>query len=300
MTIFHRTPWLALLIVPVLSACSTTPSLCLFGCNSERRASTSLVEYLYPQGDVPAETATAELHLPLRVGLTFLPARGAAVADAALRQSLLERVQARFRSLDYVRDIVIVPDYYLAPRGGFDALQQLARLQDLDVIALVSSDQVSHRGENERALAYLTVVGAFLVRGSEHETHTLLDLAVVEPQSRSLLLRAGGTSSLADTSKAIEQGKELRRQQAQGLELAVEQLLLNLDRELQSFAHRVRAGEAPVRVVRQGGGGTSGGGGAADAAVLAALAVLALGRAVRRRPSHSPLNPRGARASRGR
>lgn len=291
-----------LLAVPLLGSCASTGGLCFFACGSERRASTSLVEYLYPSGDVPATNETAELRLPLRVGLSFLPSRyGDAVADAALRQTLLERVRERFRGLDYVREIVIVPDYYLASSGGFDALQQLARLQSFDVIALVSSDQVSHRGENERSLAYLTVVGAFLVRGSDQETHTLIDLAVLEPQSRSLLLRAGGTSSLAASSSAIEQDKELRRQQSRGLELATEQLIVNLDRELKSFAQRVRTGDAPVRVVRRGseGGGFSGGGGTLDAALLVMLAALAISGAVSRGRVRRAVSPRDAPASRG-
>jgi rhombotail lipoprotein len=288
---------LALAGVAALPGCATQGALCLLDCGSRRSASTSLVEYLYPDGAVPAADASAELRLPLRVGLSFLPSRGGPGVDAVSRQAVLDGVRERFRSLPYVREIVIVPDMYLAPAGGFDALQQVARLQDLDVIALVSSDQVSHTGENSRALMYLTVVGAFLVRGSEHETHTLLDLAVIHPASRSLLLRAGGTSSLADSSTAIDQGRDLRNAEARGMARASGVLMTNLGVELERFAARVRDGDAPVRVTRRSANPAgSGGGGGLGVATLAGLALLLLcGNAAWRgrdsQPAGKPLRP---------
>ena len=155
------------LLIGGLGGCAAIDGLfCLHDCgrNVHRAASTPLVDYLYPAGDLPTRDAEPVLNVPLTVGLTFLPSDRMQAIDAAAREQILAAIRARFRSLPYVRDIVIVPDHYLRPNGGFDGLQQIARLQALDVIALVSYDQVSYSGENERAFAYLTIVGAYFVR----------------------------------------------------------------------------------------------------------------------------------------
>ena len=251
---------------------------CLYDCGGRsvhRAASTPLVDYLYPAGDVPAQDAVPVLNVPLTVGLSFLPSERTQAMDTASRERVLAAIRARFRSLPYVRDIVIVPDHYLRPNGGFDGLQQIARLQGLDVVALVSYDQVSYTGENERAFAYLTIVGAYFVRGDSNETHTLLDLAVVDPASRSLILRAGGTSSLEGKSTAAEQREKQRKLESRGLEAATGTLSANLERELESFRQRIREGTAPVRVVKRSG--SAGGGGVIDVASLALLLLAMLG-----------------------
>ncbi|MGH8263987.1 MAG: rhombotarget lipoprotein [Steroidobacterales bacterium] len=244
-----------------LAGCAGLGGLCFLDCGASRAGTTPLVSYLYPDGSVPASDSTPVLKVPLTVGLAFLPEQpGATGIGASDKDAILSRLRERFRTLDYVRDIVVIPDYYLPRSKGYEGLAQLARLQNLDVIALVSYDQVAKRDENKRSLAYLTIVGAYLVRGSHSETSTLLDLAVVEPSSRSLLLRAGGTSFSSGSSTAVEQGEELRQQSRHGLDLATDELVAHLDRELTLFSERVRAGSGPVKVVRRGQEGAGGGG----------------------------------------
>ena len=264
-----------------LLGCAGTGGLCLVDCGTSRAGSTPLVSYLYPDGSVPASDSTPVLKVPLTVGLAFLPDQpGATELGASDKAAILERLRERFRSLNYVRDIVVIPDYYLPHSGGYESLAQLARLQSLDVLALVSYDQVAKRDENKRSVAYLTIVGAYLVRGSHSETSTLLDLAVVEPASRSLLLRAGGTSFASGSSTAVEQGEKLRQQSRRGLDLAADELVTHLDHELALFSERVRAGNGPVKVVQRGQGG--GGGGAITWTWLLLLAGLpALSRGCR-------------------
>jgi rhombotail lipoprotein len=77
------------------------------------------------------------------VGLSFLPSRtGADQLDPRQEQEILDRIKDHFRARSHGRDIQIIPDGYLSPHGGFESLQQLARLRKLDVVALVSCDQV--------------------------------------------------------------------------------------------------------------------------------------------------------------
>jgi rhombotail lipoprotein len=59
--------------------------------------SSSLVEFLYPDGRVPpAENQIPELKVPLRVGLAFLPSADGAGPTAADREALLEQIRQRF------------------------------------------------------------------------------------------------------------------------------------------------------------------------------------------------------------
>ena len=109
-------------------------------------------------------------------------------------------------------------------------------------------------------------MGAYFVRGDRNETHTLLDMAVIDPKSRALVMRAGGTSALKGNVTGVEAEQHSVAQRARGFELATEQLITNFSRELTDFEQRVRDGTAPVKVVRQGTKG--GGAGALDPLLL--------------------------------
>ncbi|MEZ5533032.1 MAG: rhombotarget lipoprotein [Steroidobacteraceae bacterium] len=266
----------------LLSGCAMLDGGCYQGSAATRATSTPLVSFLYPDGDVATPADHPVMPVPMRVGLAFVPGNYGS-QPVTERYAVLERVRARFAKLPYVESISIVPEGYLNPRSGFTGLEQLARLQGYDALALVSMDQVATRRDNRASLLYLTILGAYVVEGSDQETHTLLDLAVVEPRSRALLLRAAGTSALAGDSTLVDQPAAIDRQRAGGLELATAQLSDNLAIELDRFAARVRNGTAPVAVAKRGG---SGGGGAFGGGTLAVLAALLL-------------MPRGVRAFRG-
>jgi rhombotail lipoprotein len=224
--------------------------------------SSTLVGFLYENGEPPPSDETPQLQLPLRVGLSFLPTTSNVndAPSAAEKDHVLSAVRERFKSLPYVTEIVIVPDYYLHAGGadGLMQLEQLSRLYKLDLYALVSYDQVTVDSLNARALTYFTIVGAFVMRGDKHDTSTLVDLAVIDPKSRALVLRAAGTSQTSGTATLVDSEAKDMRLRRRGIELASTELLDNLARELTAFEDRVRAGTAPVRVVKREktGGGT--------------------------------------------
>ncbi|HEU4591123.1 MAG TPA: rhombotarget lipoprotein [Steroidobacteraceae bacterium] len=259
---------------------------CLFRCGEQRAASTPLVRFLY--GDdrpVPQKDATVTLQLPIRVGLAFLPGRTGNPDEGPTpieRERILGSIRSSFADLPYVSEIVPVPSYYFDARrdDGMQQLEQLARLQNLDLVALISYDQRTQVSENRRSFAYLTIVGALVVRGNHNETQTIVDLAVVEPTRGSLVLRAGGVSSTANTVTAIDQPGKLRKQQRVGFDQATDALIANFRTELTDFEARVRAGTADVKVVKQARGG--GGAGALDplwlVLLLACLAVATRAR----------------------
>jgi rhombotail lipoprotein len=268
-----------------LSGCEAWSSArCYPNCRSEARASSSLVGFLYPSGDEPpAENAIPQLKLPVRVGLAFLPPKNGATAavglEASHREALLERIRQRFADRKFVKDIVIVPDYYLANSRGFEGLQGVQRLYNVDVMALVSFDQVTYRDDNKWSLGYLTIVGAYVLKGTRHDVTTLMDLAVVDPASRSILLRAGGTDERHGTTTFIEQGRESRESATASISKATDQLIEHFDGALAQFETDVRAGKANLRVADSSSNGGGGGGGGALG--LAWIAILSIALMVR-------------------
>ena len=253
---------------------------CTFaGHSSQSHNSSSLVSFLYPNGgQPPQQNAIPELHVPLRVGLAFLPTQGAfgdTSLDAAHEEQLLERIRKKFSDRKFVSEIVIIPDYYLATSRGFEGLQGVQRLYNVDLMALVSYDQVTYTDDNKWSLGYLTIVGAYVVKGNTNDITTLVDLAVVDPKTRSLVLRAGGTDTHHQNSTMIDSQRDVRLASAASFDAATEQMIVHFDSALTAFQTDVHEGRANVRVVAQSSTGTSGGGGGSiadtDLAVLAAL-----------------------------
>jgi len=248
-----------------------------FGRSSQ--TSTPLVDFLYTEGKVPQIDAQPELQLPIRVAISFLPSDSGPRAfqpGAIDREKILSSLREHFSALPYVSEIIIVPDYYLhSGKGdGLMQIEQLSRLYHFDLFALVSYDQVQDSYQTDRSLAYWTIVGAYFVRGDRNETHTLLDLAVIDPKSRSLVMRAGGTSALKGNATAVDSVRHADNQSERGFELATGELIANFSRELTAFEQRVRDGTAPIKVVRQGE--KRGGTGALDPLLLTLFGCLVL------------------------
>lgn len=131
--------------------------------------------------------------------------------------------------------------------------------------------------QNALSLTYWTIVGAYLFKGEHNDTQTLLDTVVYDIASRELLFRAPGTSQIKAGSTAVGLETRLRRDSAQGFELATVELVENLDGQLASFRTRIRERPDQVRIVHRPG--YSGAGSfEAGLALLCAGAALWLGR----------------------
>lgn len=266
-----------------LTGCADLP--CWSSCQRHAQNSTSLVEFLYPNGaPPPAQDAQPQLHLPLRVGLAFLPSRGPAAVDgldAAHQEALLEQIRQRFIARKFIAEIVLIPDYYLQGRRGFEGLEGVQHLYGVDLMALVSYDQVAHEDGNDWSLGYVTIVGAYLLKGTRHDVSTLVDLAVVDPSTHSLVLRAGGFDNRHGNVKLIDEPRRLREAAADGFTAATQQMIDHFDTALTAFEADVHNGKAKVRVVSNRAG-SAGGGGSFEWYSLLALVPLAVLRARRR------------------
>jgi rhombotail lipoprotein len=250
--------------------------LALGGCASmfnhaSPRQAGSIVDYLYPDAkEAPKlEPTVTRLRLPVRVGIAFAPGSGrdAGVQEAA-RMQLLERVKSAFSQYDYIGSIEVIPSTYLRPRGGFANLDQVARMFNVDVIALVSHDQVRFNDTNRLAVLYWTVVGAYLVKGDQYDVQTMVDAAVFDVHSRKLLFRAPGMSQVKGSATMAGYSKEIRGAQSDGYVQAVDQMIPQLQAQLASFRERAKS-DPGIQVERPAGERGAGGVGWPAALLLA-------------------------------
>jgi rhombotail lipoprotein len=132
--------------------------------------------------------------------------------------------------------------------------------------------------ENDWSLGYLTIVGAYVLKGNHHDVATLVDLAVVDPVTQSLILRAGGTDSRNRNTTLVDQDREVRESGAASFANATTQMIDNFDLALTKFEADVRAGKANVRVAKRESSGARGGGGGFGPLALGVLLILLAAR----------------------
>jgi rhombotail lipoprotein len=253
-----------------------------FGPEGRRGVSSSLVDYLYQDGQVPPkhDETTPHLRLPLVVGLAFVPSQtGSSFSlPEAKKTQLLETVKQKFVGLDYVKEITIVPETYMRSSKGFEGVGQIARLYGLDIVALVSYDQVAVTSETKSSLLYWTIVGAYFIKGNQNQATTFVDTAVFDVNSRKMLFRAPGVSDIQQSSSLVEVNQVNREVREKGFELAMADMSNNLAVELDRFKEKIKEDKSVQITHRQGYGG----GGGIQWPFLLMLAGLAIVRIAKR------------------
>jgi hypothetical protein len=91
-------------------------------------------------------------------------------------------------------------------------------------------------------------------------TPALVDLAVVDPATHSLVLRAGGSDTRHGNVSLVRESVELRDAARGGFDAATQQMIEHFDDALRKFESDVHEGKANVRVVSNRSGGIGGGG----------------------------------------
>jgi rhombotail lipoprotein len=229
-----------LLLVMSITACSS-----LWNFNGETRSgvSSSLVDYLYPAGEVPPnlQDTVPYLQLPLRVGIAFVPGQaGHGSISEATKMQLLETVKAEFADREYIEHIEVIPDTYLRSSKGINGMQQVARLYGVDVMALVSYDQVAVSEDNPASFLYWTIVGAYVIKATSNEVQTFVDTAVFDVKTARLLFRAPGLNQTSDRSTLIESGEVVRKTRDASFSAAMDVMSQNLTVELDQFRQRIQ------------------------------------------------------------
>jgi len=255
----------------------------LAGCgHTVQRYNSSAVDYLFPDKDhIVEKTGLPHLQLPIRVGVAFVPGNqgkngyrsgglwtggSAGREDAVLSETdktvLLEKVGQRFETLEFIDTIEIIPSAYLVPQGSFFNLDQIRTMFDVDVIALVSYDQTQFTDEGVASITYWTLVGAYIVPGEKNATHTMVDAAVYDIKSRTLLFRAPGVSRIKSTATPVNLSEQLRKDRVTAFQQAADDLIVNLEEQLNRFRETIEKQPEKVKISRRAGysgGGFTGG-----------------------------------------
>ena len=186
------------------------------------------------------------------------------------------RVSSEFRALPFVKDIELIPTAYLTKSGGFTNLDQVRKKYGIDVIALLSHDQVQHTDEGLLSLSYWTIVGAYIIKGEKNDTSTMVDAAVYDIPSRKMLFRAPGASQIKGSATLVNLSEQLRTDSSNGFRLATDDLVANLQDELNRFKEKIKEMPGEYAVVHKPGYTGGGSLGGAFALTLLTLGGLAL------------------------
>lgn len=252
-------------LLAVLAGCAH------FG-RSRESVSSSLVDFLYPRGELPPayEQTVPNLPLPLNVGIAFVPESRGALSEPK-KNELLIKTKAAFLDRPFIGQIVIIPDSFMRSGKGFATLDQVARLFNLDVIALVSYDQVANTDHTNLGVLYWTIVGAYTVPANRHEVRTFVDTAVFDVRTHKLLFHAPGVAANKNYSTLVGDAVRRRVAMEQGFDLAMADMTANLATEIEQFKERIKQDRSVTVSHRAGYSGT----GSFDAVLLLLLGPLA-------------------------
>ena len=247
------------------------------GCGGQQhRTKSSVVDYLYPdKSEVNIKPSVPVLNIPARVGIAFVPdqatrstgvnlwggANQGGTLTEAKKTELLEIVADHFKKHEFVSDIEVIPSAYLTEAGSFSNLDQIKTMYGIDVIALVSYDQVQFTDENWLSLSYWTIVGAYVVSGEKNDTSTMIDTVVYDIKSRKMLFRAPGTSNIKGSATPVNLSEQLRTDSIEGYEQATADMIKNLDIQLTKFKDEIKTKPEEVKVIYKkgySGGGATG------------------------------------------
>jgi rhombotail lipoprotein len=233
-------------ILIFLSACQSTSNF----------QNSSVVEYLYPRSrNQQVSTEIPLLTLPLRVGIAFTPSgygSGSGFVESK-KVELLSSISEHFKNLEFVKSIEVIPSGYLRPAGSFENLDQLKRMFNVDVIALVSFDQTRFTDEGLASLAYWTIVGAYIIPAEKNTTYTMMDTVLYDIASRKLLFRAPGTSNVKSNATLVNLQEQTRVDSLDGFTAASEDLVGNLKIQLEIFREKVKQSPEEYKIAKSAG-----------------------------------------------
>ncbi|MDP2008054.1 MAG: rhombotarget lipoprotein [Rubrivivax sp.] len=226
---------LLLLVIGSLAACASMEG------DTKQRQVASMLSYLFPGKEAPAASSeVAVIHVPFRIGVAFVPDNGGAEFRLSEndRLRLAGQVRDAFRNYPFIRSIEAVPSLYLEQGGGFENLDRIGQLLRLDVIALISYDQVQFSGANRWSFLYWTGIGAYLVEGDKYDVMTAVETAVFDIKSRRLLMRAAGTSTIKGEATWVGFAERSRTARTDSFEASVKQMIEQLHGAVQGFRER--------------------------------------------------------------
>lgn len=135
-----------------------------------------------------------------------------------------------------------MPAIYLQAGGGFNNLEQIRKSLGLDLMVLLSYDQSQFTESTRASWTYLTVIGPLLIEGEKNDTRTVMDAVVYDIQSRALLFRAAGESTVKGSSSPLNVTRKRRTFASEGFEKATPNLIASLNSALARFEEQAKNG----------------------------------------------------------
>ncbi len=244
--------FILLLLVSVgLVACSP------YWVRPQTHVSSSVVQYLYPNQDNHIETPSIpHLKLPLKVGIAFVPlskGQGRHRLTEIDKNNLMQKVSEHFKKYDFIQKITLIPSAYLQDKGSFTNLNQIKTMYDVDVVALISYDQSQFSADKISSITYWTLIGAYIIPGTKHDTHTMVDASVFDIKSKKMLFRAPGINHTTGSGTLVNAREKQRQDSLTSFYAASEDLIVNLDQQLAQFKQRVENAPKEYKVTRKPG-----------------------------------------------
>jgi len=229
------------IILISLSGLVTSCASGLWGTPYSKHEASSVIDYLYPNNEPVVPEKVTNLNLPVKVGIAFTPnAHQDLTLPEERKLALLNQVKEVFEKYPYIEKIEVIPSAYLRANGGFDNLAQVGNMFGIDVVALVSYDQIQFDDPNSLSFLYWSIIGAYMIKGDQHDTQTMIDTSVFDIKSRKLLFRAPGTSAIKGNATAVNYREAARMARQQGYQDAVSMMIPNLEKELSAFKQRIK------------------------------------------------------------
>ena len=254
---------------------SLLAGMILTGCmNTKINRSSSIVEYLYPNSKNHIEKESIpHLKLPLSVGIAFVPenARNSMTLTEIDKTNIMEKVSQNFKKFTFVQSIEVIPSAYLSKNGSFTNLDQIKKMYNVDIIALVSFDQTQFTDQSFLSFTYWTIIGAYIIPAEKNDTHTMLDTVVYDINSRKMLFRAPGMHKIKSNATPINLSEQLREDSALGFEEARKELIKNLEVQLTTFRNKVKNNPNAYKVTKSK---NYTGGGSIDSLFLVFLMIM--------------------------
>jgi len=212
----------------------------LSGCGHYTTQRTSnILTYLYPGETQPVEisnTAPPNIPLPMKIGIAFVPESRTMTgrSDAKIepltekhKMEMMRELSSTLRRYPYIAGVEEIPSTYLKVGGSFANLDQIRTMTGVDVIGLVSYDQIQFTDHGLVSLLYWTGIGWYFVPGEKNDTNTMMDAALYHVPTRKPLLRATGQSGVYRYSTPMNQSQNLRENSENGFKEALHMLAEN-------------------------------------------------------------------------
>lgn len=235
-----------LILVTLLLPAILASDGCAVGRNTNN--ATSIVDFLYPHTARSVVTpGMPDLPLPFRVGIAFVPGGGSYsnynifALPENRKIELMQQVAGHFKGYSFVKGINIIPSAYLKAKGSFANLEQIRTMYGIEVVALISYDQAQVTDKGSLSLSYWTIDGAYVVPEEKNDTHTMIDVVVMDIESRSMLFHAPGLHHIKGGATSINQGEQLKLDSDAGFAGASKDMIANLDQQLALFKDKISA-----------------------------------------------------------